>query len=177
VRLANERARREHAPDVDLEEVVAALAAESLEFAAALEEDDPKFQVAREILKGRREESISQAELARRMRTAQSVVSRLERMEGSPNLRTVFVAAKALGRKIDLRFVSPELPGAESKVAKALSVMSNEQADALALLLAHAMGEVGAAVRMQLDQIRQALSRYRTSPPRVSSGHQLARRR
>jgi transcriptional regulator with XRE-family HTH domain len=95
-----------HPPSEDFEESVRRMVADSPELAAALEEGEPAFQVTREIIRARREEGISQAELARRMRTTQSVVSRLESMETTPNLRTVFAAAKALGRRADLRFLA-----------------------------------------------------------------------
>jgi transcriptional regulator with XRE-family HTH domain len=75
------------------------------ELRAEYDELEPAYLVAREILRVRGEMGISQAELARRMGTSQSVVSRLENMEGSPNLRTVIALAKALDRKVELRFV------------------------------------------------------------------------
>jgi len=69
---------------------------------------EPAYLVAREVINARGELGVSQAELARRMGTSQSVISRLENMEGSPNLRTVVALAEALGRKVQLRFVDPD---------------------------------------------------------------------
>jgi transcriptional regulator with XRE-family HTH domain len=67
----------------------------------------PAYIVAREVLATRAVLGISQAELARRMGTSQSVVSRIENMDGSPNLKTVLALAEALGRRVELRFVDP----------------------------------------------------------------------
>lgn len=77
------------------------------ELAADLDASEPAYLVAREVLAARAQLGISQAELARRMDTSQSVISRLENMEGSPNLKTVRALAKALDRKLDLRFIDP----------------------------------------------------------------------
>jgi transcriptional regulator with XRE-family HTH domain len=88
------------------EEMKAALFAEDPELAAAYAESEPAFLVAREVLKAREELRISQVELARRMGTSQSVISRLENMEGSPNLKTVLALASALDRRLELRFVA-----------------------------------------------------------------------
>jgi transcriptional regulator with XRE-family HTH domain len=88
------------------EEMKAALFAEDPELAAAYAASEPAFLVAREVLKAREELSISQVELARRMGTSQSVISRLENMEGSPNLKTVLALASALDRRLELRFVA-----------------------------------------------------------------------
>jgi transcriptional regulator with XRE-family HTH domain len=68
-------------------------------------ESQPAVLVAREVLRARAELGISQAELARRVGTSQSVISRLENMDGSPNLRTVIALAEALDREVSLRFV------------------------------------------------------------------------
>jgi transcriptional regulator with XRE-family HTH domain len=68
-------------------------------------DSEPAYLVAREVLRARAEMGISQAELARRMGTSQSVISRLENLDGSPNLRTVIALARALDREVSLRFV------------------------------------------------------------------------
>jgi transcriptional regulator with XRE-family HTH domain len=77
------------------------------EVRAAYEEMGPAYLVARELLRVRGDLNITQAELARRVGTSQSVISRLENMETSPNLRTVVELAQALGRRLELRFVDP----------------------------------------------------------------------
>lgn len=86
-------------------EVFEALASDDPELREAYADIEPAFMVAREVLRTRSELGISQAELARRMGTSQSVVSRLENMDGSPNLKTVLALAEALGQRVELRFV------------------------------------------------------------------------
>lgn len=94
-----------------VQEVFDGLAAGDPELQEAYEELEPAYLVAREVLRSRAELGISQAELARRMNTSQSVISRLENMDGSPNLRTVLALAEAMGRKVELRFVEDEAGG------------------------------------------------------------------
>lgn len=62
----------------------------------------PEFEIAEQIIKARVERKISQAELAKRMRTGQAVVSRLEGANGSPSLALLKRLARALGIKLQL---------------------------------------------------------------------------
>jgi len=62
----------------------------------------PEFQIAEQIIKARVERRISQAELAKRMKTGQAVVSRLEGMNGSPSLSLLKRLARALNIKLQL---------------------------------------------------------------------------
>jgi transcriptional regulator with XRE-family HTH domain len=146
-------------PESDFEEVVARLAAKSPDLADALEEGEPAFQVTREILRARREEGISQAELARRMGTTQSVVSRLERMEGVPNLRTVFAAAKALGRTVELRFVTPAAPKDVAATSSSVRTIVREEVQT-------SMGELMSRL---LESLSEMVLRS-GGPPTMTSG-------
>ena len=91
----------------DSEEAIAELVAESPELKAALEEGEPAYQVAREIIGARLDEGVSQAELARRMGTTRAAIVRLELMDETPDLQVAFAAARALGREADIRFTKP----------------------------------------------------------------------
>lgn len=62
----------------------------------------PEFEIAEQIIKARVERKISQAELAKRMKTGQAVVSRLEGANGSPSLSLLKRLARALGIKLQL---------------------------------------------------------------------------
>ena len=62
----------------------------------------PEFEIAEQIIKARIKRKISQAELARRMKTGQAVVSRLEGANGSPSLSLLKRLARALGIKLQL---------------------------------------------------------------------------
>jgi transcriptional regulator with XRE-family HTH domain len=67
----------------------------------ALEEE---FTVMAAIAKARRRSGLSQAELARRMKTTQSTVARLESGRGQPSTRTLVRFAKATGHKLKISF-------------------------------------------------------------------------
>jgi len=75
------------------------------ELREAYEDLAPAYLVARELVAARSRLRISQGEVAKRAGTTQAVVSRIERMETIPNLRTVHAIARALGCRLDLRFV------------------------------------------------------------------------
>lgn len=62
----------------------------------------PEFEIAEQIIKARVERKISQSDLAKRMKTGQAVVSRLEGMNGSPSLALLKRLARALGIKLQL---------------------------------------------------------------------------
>src|ERR1043165_6363287 len=65
----------------------------------ALEEE---FALILEVAKARRRAGLSQAELAKRMKTTQSTISRLESGRGLPSTRTLSRYAKATGHRLKL---------------------------------------------------------------------------
>ena len=67
----------------------------------ALEEE---FALAAEVAKARSRAGLSQAELARRMRTTQSTIARLESGRGKPSSRTLDRFAKATGHQLKISF-------------------------------------------------------------------------
>jgi ribosome-binding protein aMBF1 (putative translation factor) len=67
----------------------------------ALEEE---FALAAEFAKARNRAGLSQAELARRMKTTQSTVARLESGRGRPSTRTLDRFAKATGHRLKISF-------------------------------------------------------------------------
>ena len=67
----------------------------------ALEEE---FALAAEVAKARGRAGLSQAELARRMKTTQSAVARLESGRGKPSTRTLDRFAKATGHRLKISF-------------------------------------------------------------------------
>lgn len=74
------------------------------EFRKAWDDLDPEFQVLKAMIKAREKSGISQAELARRLGTKQSVVSRLERGAFSKaSLETIKKVADALDMRLELR--------------------------------------------------------------------------
>src|SRR5436189_5900805 len=67
----------------------------------ALEEE---FAVILEVAKARKRAGLSQAELARRMKTTQSTIARLESGRGLPSTRTLDRFAKATGHRLKISF-------------------------------------------------------------------------
>src|SRR5437588_1294192 len=67
----------------------------------ALEEE---FSLMAAIAKARRRAGLSQAELAKRMKTTQSTIARLESGRGLPSTRTLGRFAKATGHRLKISF-------------------------------------------------------------------------
>ena len=67
----------------------------------ALEEE---FALMAEVARARVRAGLSQAELAKRMRTTQSTIARLESGRGRPSTRTLSRFAKATGHRLKISF-------------------------------------------------------------------------
>ena len=67
----------------------------------ALEEE---FALIAEVAKARQRAGLSQAQLAKRMRTTQSTVARLESGRSKPSTRTLSRFAKATGHRLKISF-------------------------------------------------------------------------
>lgn len=63
-----------------------------------------EFALAAEVAKARSRAGLSQAELARRMKTTQSTIARLESGRGKPSTRTLDRFAKATGHRVKISF-------------------------------------------------------------------------
>jgi transcriptional regulator with XRE-family HTH domain len=69
----------------------------------ALEEE---FALIAEVAKARLRSGLTQAQLAKRMKTTQSTVARLESGRGKPSTRTLARFAKATGHRLKISFES-----------------------------------------------------------------------
>src|SRR6478736_2463352 len=67
----------------------------------ALEEE---FALIAEVAKARQRAGLSQAQLAKRMKTTQSTIARLESGRGKPSTRTLSRFAKATGHRLKISF-------------------------------------------------------------------------
>ncbi len=69
------------------------------------EKSEPAYQAGREMIKARIEAKISQRQLAKKAKTTQAVISRIENMSVSPSIGLVQRIAQAMGKKLQIRFV------------------------------------------------------------------------
>ena len=66
---------------------------------------DPEFSVIEAMLKARREAGLSQKQLSERTGIAQTDISKLERGNANPSLRTLQRLAAGMGMKVKIEFV------------------------------------------------------------------------
>ena len=64
----------------------------------------PEFEVSRCVIEARTRARLTQAELAERMKTTQSVIARLESGRTSPSTRTLEKIALATGTRLRISF-------------------------------------------------------------------------
>ncbi|MEK7558728.1 MAG: helix-turn-helix transcriptional regulator [Patescibacteria group bacterium] len=74
------------------------------EFRKALEETRLEYEVAREIIRGRIRSGLTQAQLAKKLKTRQSVISRAESASSLPSLSFLRKMANALGTSLHVQF-------------------------------------------------------------------------
>ena len=94
-------------------------------FIEAYEELTPELDIARQTIRLRVKLGMTQSELAEKIGTRQSNISRLENAVGHPSLSLLKRVAKALGANLSVRFESPsEAHGqAESEMAQSVSLL------------------------------------------------------
>jgi transcriptional regulator with XRE-family HTH domain len=83
------------------------------DYRAAHEALAPEFALAKELIAARGRAGLTQAEVATRMGTTQSVVARIESGKNPPNLKTLEKYAQAVGMQVQIRL----LPGERSPSA------------------------------------------------------------
>lgn len=74
------------------------------EFKKLYENSQPEFEIAKAIIRARIDNKITQKELAKRMNTTQSVISRLEQGERSPSIALLKRVAAALNTTLQVHF-------------------------------------------------------------------------
>ncbi len=73
-------------------------------FKEALEETRLEYEIARALIKARLEKGLTQAEIARRMNTKQSVISRVENARTMPSLAFLKRLAGVLNASLQVQF-------------------------------------------------------------------------
>ncbi len=74
------------------------------EYQAAYDALQPEFELARSLIEARMGAGLTQAQLAERMETTQSVVARLESGRIHPSTRTLEKVAQSTGTKLRISF-------------------------------------------------------------------------
>lgn len=74
------------------------------EFKRLYEESQPEFEIAKAIIRARIENKITQKELAKKMHTTQSVISRVEQGKTSPSISLLKRLAAALNTTLQVQF-------------------------------------------------------------------------
>ena len=73
-------------------------------FRKECEKSEPHFQLMTAIIKARIEKKISQQQLAKRAKTTQAVISRVQNATVSPTLDLIQRIAEAMGKKLEIKF-------------------------------------------------------------------------
>lgn len=68
------------------------------------QELEPEFQIAKALIEARLKKGLTQEQLAIKLETKQSVISRVERARTSPSLSFLKRLAKVLGGKLSIDF-------------------------------------------------------------------------
>lgn len=74
------------------------------EFATAWEASEARFQVVKSLIELRKENNLTQSELANRVGTTQNIISKIERGKMNVGLDFLNRLAHAFGRKLEVRF-------------------------------------------------------------------------
>ena|SRR3989339_2181852 len=72
------------------------------EYRRAYEESETEFQIAGQMIKARIKQNITQEELAKRVKTGQAVISRLEGANAKPSISLLERVARALNIKFNI---------------------------------------------------------------------------
>jgi DNA-binding XRE family transcriptional regulator len=75
------------------------------EFVKAYKELEPEYEIISQIIKSRIENNLTQEELAKKINTRQSNISRLESGSYNPSLKFLKKLAKGLGKELHISFV------------------------------------------------------------------------
>lgn len=73
-------------------------------FKEAVEETRLEFEIAHALIKARVEKGLTQVEIAKRMKTKQSVISRVENAKTVPSLSFLKRLARVLGASLQIQF-------------------------------------------------------------------------
>lgn len=73
-------------------------------FRKALEETKIEYEIARALIMARTKQKITQKELAKKLKTKQSVISRIENAQTTPSLSFLKRLALVFGAELEIKF-------------------------------------------------------------------------
>lgn len=80
------------------------------EYREAYEKLAPEFELAKALIEARLKAGLTQKQLARRMKTTQSVIARLEGGQTNPSTKTLGKLAQATGTHLRITFETSKSP-------------------------------------------------------------------
>ena len=75
------------------------------EFKMEYDKLKPRYEAIEQVIKARKEQNITQAELAKRVGTQKSNISRFESGNYNPSLDFLTKVAESLGKNVEIRFI------------------------------------------------------------------------
>lgn len=75
------------------------------EFRKEWEASETQYQLVRQIIGERIKKGLSQRDLAKKAKTTQAVISRVESMNVNPSIQLIDKIAKALGKTVQIKLV------------------------------------------------------------------------
>lgn len=75
-----------------------------LEFKRVWEDSEVEYQMSRQLIQKRLDKNISQRDLAKKVKTSQAAISRIESMNANPSINFLKRIAKALDSKLEVNF-------------------------------------------------------------------------
>ena len=78
------------------------------DYRSAYDELESEFDLARSLIEARTDAGLTQAQLAERMKTTQSVVARIESGRAHPSIRTLENFARGTGTRLRISFESAD---------------------------------------------------------------------
>ena len=78
---------------------------EDPEFSRLWQESELEYQLARRLIEKRLKQKISQRDLAKKVKTTQAVISRIENMNSNPSLSFLKRIAEALDSRLEIHFL------------------------------------------------------------------------
>lgn len=74
------------------------------EFKKVWQDSEVEYQLSRKLIKARMKRKLSQRDLAKKVKTSQAAISRIEGMNGNPSLSLLKRIATALNTKLQISF-------------------------------------------------------------------------